>query len=281
MSEVITYKNVKFKQCFCQIKFDSGERILISIGPNSIILFKLKLFGMIPSSKIWSGCSLLAYHKFGPFDFSQIKTSNPLFDYEHLLSGHGHPLDVIRDSLLQFNSIFELKKMLDKEGSVNKKPTWENQSESKRVQKDKRLQFLEGHKLDKAIEGTMTYEEFIWRRKEKTIDVDIESSVAIKLLHYLPKRYKSAYKFGFWIIGVLILGCIYISIFWSWWVGLLLTLILTPILINTNNKTASQFILKYADGNKDFFDVLMKNNLLLIEIVSPPKSLFLYFLTKW
>jgi hypothetical protein len=54
MSEVVAYRNDKYR-CFCQIKFDSGERILISIASipkPSIKIFKL-IGGFLPIQTIW------------------------------------------------------------------------------------------------------------------------------------------------------------------------------------------------------------------------------------
>jgi len=54
MSKVIAYKNTD-SLCFCQMQFDSKERILVSIAStpeHSIKVIKL-LFGIIPFKTIW------------------------------------------------------------------------------------------------------------------------------------------------------------------------------------------------------------------------------------
>ena len=105
MSKVITYRNDGAKGCFCQIKFDSGERILLSIAQTGIVIFKLKFFGYIPANKIWETTSTVAYYKFGPFDTSLISPLGRFF-------GGGHPLDIMKDRLLEFKSIDELQRFL-------------------------------------------------------------------------------------------------------------------------------------------------------------------------
>lgn len=64
MSKVIAYKNTD-RLCFCQMQFDSKERILISIanvpGP-SIKVIKL-LAGIIPSKTIWEFSAATAGEK--------------------------------------------------------------------------------------------------------------------------------------------------------------------------------------------------------------------------
>lgn len=52
MSKIITYKNEGSKGVFCQIKLDSGERVLISIGDRVVKIFKL-FAGIIPIKTIW------------------------------------------------------------------------------------------------------------------------------------------------------------------------------------------------------------------------------------
>jgi hypothetical protein len=54
MSKVIAYQNTD-RVCFCQIKFDSRERILISIAnvPEPGIKVIKLLFGIIPYKTVW------------------------------------------------------------------------------------------------------------------------------------------------------------------------------------------------------------------------------------
>ena len=50
--EIVTYKNTGPDGIFCQIKLNSGERVLISVGSGYIKIFKL-LFGFFPIKTIW------------------------------------------------------------------------------------------------------------------------------------------------------------------------------------------------------------------------------------
>jgi len=54
MAKIITYK----EGAYCQIKFDSGERILISIAQTGIKIIQQKFMGLIPGPIIYE-CSLL------------------------------------------------------------------------------------------------------------------------------------------------------------------------------------------------------------------------------
>ncbi len=97
MGEVVTYAN-NGSQCFCQIKFESGERVLISVSgpPNAGVKIMKLLFGIIPTQTVWECSAAMA----GGFD-----------DYVHKLHlifpEVKHPLDSIRDRLLICKSIRE------------------------------------------------------------------------------------------------------------------------------------------------------------------------------
>ncbi len=97
MAKIITYNSPltgKPNQCFCQMKFDDGLKILISQSSEGIKIFKL-LIGSIPT-KILFEASLSERDKHKKFlecetdspllldsyveTIKQIKTSNQLFD---------------------------------------------------------------------------------------------------------------------------------------------------------------------------------------------------------
>lgn len=103
LSKIIAYKNDKYR-CFCQIKLNSGERILISIAGTptpSIKVSKLALWGFIPIQTIWeynpkmaSGYEAYARNIFYMF-------GNP--------ESQKHPLDAIIDALMLCDSIEEVR----------------------------------------------------------------------------------------------------------------------------------------------------------------------------
>jgi hypothetical protein len=92
MGKVITYKN-DFKHSFCQIKLDSGEKVLISMGSGTLRISKL-LLGVIPTETIWES--------------GDAKTIMRIF----LEGDIKHPLDAARDKVLTAKSINYLKMML-------------------------------------------------------------------------------------------------------------------------------------------------------------------------
>jgi len=101
MSRVVTYANSKF-QCFCQIKLDDGERILISIAsaPSpSIKVIRLGFFGLWPLQTIWEYNPTLA----GGYD-AYVRKLAMMFQ-DPRAKEVKHPLDILRDRLLPCRSI--------------------------------------------------------------------------------------------------------------------------------------------------------------------------------
>ncbi|OFW09675.1 MAG: hypothetical protein A3H27_00715 [Acidobacteria bacterium RIFCSPLOWO2_02_FULL_59_13] len=98
MGQVVTYAKNR-KQCFCQIKFESKERVLISIsGPPSaaVKILKLGFFGMVPTGIVWEYSASIA----GDFD-------SYIHGLQLMFPDPKHPLDDIRDRLLKCKSISE------------------------------------------------------------------------------------------------------------------------------------------------------------------------------
>lgn len=94
MSEVVTYKNAGVDGCFCQIKLDSGERVLISIAQPGIELFELDQAGVVPIKTLVS------------WDIVDIGSAIQIF--ADLGFPEKPPLDAIKDRILKCRSIVEL-----------------------------------------------------------------------------------------------------------------------------------------------------------------------------
>jgi len=112
MGSVVTYQN-DGRSCYCQIKFESGERILISIAGQphpSIKVIRLILGGLLPRNTIWE---LDATQAGGPEAMAR-KTMEMFLEPGGKLT---HPLDAIRDALLPSRSIQEALKVLSERES--------------------------------------------------------------------------------------------------------------------------------------------------------------------
>ena len=102
MSKIVTYKNDKYR-CFCEIKLDSGERILISIAtiPTPSIKVSKLAIGLVPVWTIWEYNPTMA----GGYEAYARKTFNMFVNPE----APKHPLDSIVDTLLPCKSIEEVR----------------------------------------------------------------------------------------------------------------------------------------------------------------------------
>ena len=102
MAKVVTYAN-NARQCFCQIKFESGERVLISIsGPPQAAVKIFKLFlGSIPTQTVWQCTAAMS----GGFDQYVHKLHLMFPEVEH-------PLDSFRNHLLRCKSVVEARQSL-------------------------------------------------------------------------------------------------------------------------------------------------------------------------
>jgi hypothetical protein len=92
MSKVIAYQNTD-RVCFCQIKFESGERILVSIAnvPHPDIKVIKLLFRFIPYKTIW---------KFGAAGEKRPQKKMIEMFSDHDPPKAKHPLDAIIIKLL-------------------------------------------------------------------------------------------------------------------------------------------------------------------------------------
>jgi len=107
MASVVTYKN-DGTRCFCQLKFESGERVLISIAGQpypSIKILRLALGGLLPRETIWE----LNSRQLGGLQPMTRKVISMFLSGPDLFV---HPLDAIRDGLLPCQSIQEALKVL-------------------------------------------------------------------------------------------------------------------------------------------------------------------------
>jgi hypothetical protein len=111
----------------------------------------------------------------------------------------------------------------------------------------------------------MTYTEYKRLRSEGKILAGISNSDAIRLIEYLPKRYQYAHLFWSWVWMLSIPGFIAVSIFYRWWIGLLMLFIVTPMISRAIKKSAAEFVLEHAEGDAEFFSYLVEKNLLILK----------------
>lgn len=102
MSKIITYKNDSSGK-YCQIKFDDGNRILISLAQPGVRVYKLKWGGLIPGETIFD---ISTEDLFSEKYKSALKKLSD-FSLEPDL------LDVFKEILLPHSSLDEARKVLN------------------------------------------------------------------------------------------------------------------------------------------------------------------------
>jgi hypothetical protein len=95
MGRIITYRNDR-KYCFCQYQLDDGERVLISIGSGSIRVYKVILWGNIPTRTVWEANA--------PGDIAFLLDSDEKFNK--------HPLDLVLDRIIGCKTLSEVPAQL-------------------------------------------------------------------------------------------------------------------------------------------------------------------------
>lgn len=210
MSKVVTYKNDKYR-CFCQIKFDNRERILISIAssPNpSVKISKLGLGGLIPIRTIWEFTPTMA----GGYDAYVRKLIAMFVDIEK--NSNQHPLDAIRDKLLPCHSIDEAIRVLlnaEREASIKYNKDVEEEHNKLRAVNNAKVQIMTEEEMWDVIsaygavleeKGTMgqvyTSELLLPHTKEKIIRALHQALLTIKdkeTLNHLEVAYVSLCDF--------------------------------------------------------------------------------------
>ena len=111
----------------------------------------------------------------------------------------------------------------------------------------------------------MTHEDFLTRRNAGTIAAGIDNSVAVGLIDRLPRRYQAAHHPWSWFWMLSIPGFIAVAIMVKWWVGLLLLVFVTPMISSSVKRSAAQFVLEHATEDREFFELLVSNNLLIFQ----------------
>ena len=108
----------------------------------------------------------------------------------------------------------------------------------------------------------MDYDEFVKLRHEGRISAGVDTSRALRLIDHLPKRYRAAQIFWSWVWMLSIPAFICVSVFYKWWLGLILLVVVTPLIFSAVKKAAANFVLEHATENRAFFELLVQNGLL-------------------
>ncbi len=108
----------------------------------------------------------------------------------------------------------------------------------------------------------MQYTEYVEQKKESGVILGIDEEDAKKVLKFLPK--KERFTHYFWSVGwlfVIPIG-IFMTLFVVWWLGFLILLCTPPLFFKATKVSVANPVLKYADGNERFFNLLVQKNVL-------------------
>jgi len=102
MSEIIAYKS-GLSAKYCQIKFNDGNRVLISIAQTGIKILKLKWGGLIPSENIFEISTAELFSDNYKFARKRLTERSLAFDM----------LDVFKEILLRTDSLESARRELN------------------------------------------------------------------------------------------------------------------------------------------------------------------------
>jgi len=119
----------------------------------------------------------------------------------------------------------------------------------------------------------MNHAEFVRLRKDGLISAGILTRNAVRLVDFLPREYQFATIFWSWVWMLSIPACLCVVVFWKWWVGLLLVILVPPTIRKATVKSAVQFVLQHAEDNADFFEQLVDMDLLIFRQTKRQKDI--------
>lgn len=112
----------------------------------------------------------------------------------------------------------------------------------------------------------MEHTEFVqaWNGGKLEIDVDRSKALQIAGSKILPKRYQFAHIFWSWVWILSIPAAFAVIYFYTWWAGLLMLFVLTPIHSKSTKKSAIQFMIDHALENPEFYALAVEKDVIRI-----------------
>ena len=110
----------------------------------------------------------------------------------------------------------------------------------------------------------MTHSEFLELRADGLVRMGVKTSVALRLIEYLPKRYQYAHSFWGWVMLLSIPGAFVLWYFTRWYWAVASLFILTPMLNASLRKSACQFVMEHAMDDPDFFESMTQQGLITV-----------------
>jgi hypothetical protein len=111
----------------------------------------------------------------------------------------------------------------------------------------------------------VSYDEFKALYDRGVASIGVGRSDAFRIIEFLPTRYRAiVYFFSFlWLLSIPM--CIAVSIFYRWWLGLILLVVIQPTFFSAIKRWSAERVLDHALQNPEFFDALMSLNMLVVK----------------
>jgi hypothetical protein len=120
----------------------------------------------------------------------------------------------------------------------------------------------------------MEHAEFVkqWEQGKLEVHVDRTKTMQIVDADMLPKRYLAATHFWSWVWMSSVPAAFAVMYFYSWWVGLLSLLLVTPALARGVKKSAMQFVIEHALESEEFYKFALAKGVIRVTLKVQPVS---------
>ena len=101
----------------------------------------------------------------------------------------------------------------------------------------------------------MEHAEFVenWNAGKLGVDVDRSKALQVAGSKMLPKRYQLAHMFWSWVWMLSIPAALAVMYFYTWWAGLIVLVLVTPVLLSSTKKSAMQFMIDHSVEDPEFY----------------------------
>lgn len=100
-----------------------------------------------------------------------------------------------------------------------------------------------------------------WEKfKSRKFHYGCDCSKAMQLINLLPAQFRINYSFWSWVWILSIPACLTLA-FFHWWLALSVFVVPTMI-FRSVKQSAGQFVLDYAEQNKEFFEYCLTNKII-------------------
>ena len=112
----------------------------------------------------------------------------------------------------------------------------------------------------------MQHDEFVEAYNGGRVQVDVDQAKALQIANAwekLPMRFRHAHVFwsAAWLLSI---PAAFASAFYSWWIGALILLVLTPALFAASKKSAALHVIDYAVESSVFYSYAVENSVISV-----------------